>query len=221
MGTTPPPPRRPPSKLEILEQRLIESDGSDFYVALVRNPSRSCSALQVYPKGMFLDELRDPIAWPDRPADTDNRPSLAPGQVGVVYDWLDSYESVADDVERYRVRIVASRWVAGQRRSPVGVSRLRLRRPACLVTAKIWSAWRRIDAELTVIGRNRRGRIIGAATWIAGPLPKGRARRIVDQIEPRPCLRGRFGLTAYPNLSAGDLRRDESSPRARQRQDGG
>jgi hypothetical protein len=138
----------------------------------------------------------------------------------VVYDWLDSYESVGDDVERYRVRIVASRWVTGRRRSPIGVSRVRVRRPSCLVTATVRSARRRIDAELAFVARNWRGRIIGAATWIAGPLPKGRSRRIVDQIEPRPCLRGRFELKAYPNLSADDLLRGERSPRAPERQGG-
>jgi hypothetical protein len=220
-GDKPAPARTSPSKLQILEQRLIESDGSDFYVALVRNPSRSRSALLVHPKGAFLDEFGDPIAWPDGPADTDNRPSLAPGQVGVVWDWLDSYESVAADVERYRVRFVASRWAAGRTRSPIGVSRLRLRRPACLVTATIRSAWRRIDAEVAFIVRSRRGRITGAGTWVAGPLRRGRSRRILERVEPRPCLRGRFELKAYPNLSAGDLLRGEKSPRARQRQGGG
>ena len=219
-GHDPAPAKTPPSKLEILEQRLIESDGSDFYVALVRNPSRSRSALQVYPKGLFLDELRDPIAWPDRPANTDNRPSLAPGQIGVVWDWLDSYESVADDVDRYRVRLVATRWVTGWRRSPIGVSRVRLRRPSCLVTATIRSAWRRIDAELAFTVRNRRGRITGAGTWVAGPLPRGRSRRILERVEPRPCLRGRFELKAYPNLRADDLLRGERSPRAPKRQGG-
>jgi hypothetical protein len=138
-GDDPAPAKTPASKLQILEHRLIERDGSDFYVALVRNPSRSRSALQVHPKGAFLDEFGDPIAWPDRPANTDNRPSLAPGQVGVVWDWLDSYESVANEVKRFRVRFVASRWVAG-RRSPIGVSRPRLRRPICLVTARVRSA---------------------------------------------------------------------------------
>jgi hypothetical protein len=209
----PAPAATPASKLEVLEQRLIEADGSDFYVALVRNPSRTHSALQVHPKGAFLDEFGDPIAWPDRPADTDNRPSLAPGQVGVVFDWLDSYESVADEVDRYRVRFVASRWGTG-RRSPIGVSQLRLRRPSCLVTATIRSAWRRIDAELAFVVRNHRGRVVGAGTWIAGPLPAGRSRRIVERIDPRPCLRERFKLKAYPNLGANEaLRGARSSPR--------
>ena len=203
----PAPAARSALKLQILEQRLLEVDGSDFYVALVRNPSRTRDALQVHPTGAFLDEFGDPVAWPDRPANTDSRPSLAPGQVGVVYDWLDSDESVADEVERYRVRIVASRWVAGRRRSPTGVSRLRLERPRCLVTETVRSAWRRIDAEFAFVVRNRRGKIIGAGTWIAGPLPRGRSRRILERIEPRPCLRRRFHLKAYPNLHPGDLLR--------------
>jgi hypothetical protein len=218
----PTPAATPASKLEVLEQRLIEADGSDFYVALVRNPSRTRSAIQVHPKGAFLDEFGDPIAWPDRPVDTDNRPSLPPGQVGVVFDWLDSYESVADEVDRYRVRVVASRWVTDRRRSPIGVSRVRLQRPSCLVTATIRSAWRRIDAEVAFVVRNRRGRLVGAGTWVAGPLPRGRSRRILERIEPRPCLRQRFDPKAYPNLGAGDLLREaRSRPRARQRQDGG
>jgi hypothetical protein len=218
----PAPAATPASKLEVLEQRLIEADGGDFYVALVRNPSRTRSALQVHPKGAFLDEFGDPIAWPDRPVDTDNRPSLAPGQVGVVWDWLDSYESVADRVDRYRVRFVATRWVTGRRRSPIGVSRVKLQRPSCLVTATVRSAWRRIDAELAFVVRNRRGRLVGAGTWVAGPLPRGRSRRIVERIEPRPCLRGRFKLKAYPNLGADDLLRDvRRGPRARQNGDGG
>ena len=187
-------------------------------MALVRNPRRSRSALQIHPRGAFLDELRDPIAWPDRTADTDNRPSLGPGQVGVVWDWLDSYGSVADEVDRYRVRSVASRWVAGRRRSPNGVSRLRLRRPSCLVTATVRSAWRRIDAEVAFIVRNRSGRITGVGTWVAGPLPRGGSRRILERVEPRPCLRGRFELTACPNLGPGDLLREaRSGPRARQK----
>jgi hypothetical protein len=216
-GDDPAPAKTPASKLQILEHRLIESDGSDFYVALVRNQSRSRSALQVHPKGAFLDEFGDPIAWPDRPAITDNRPSLAPGQVGVVWDWLDSYESVAKEVKRFRVRFVASRWVAG-RRSPIGVSRLRLRRPSCLVTARVRSAWRRIDAEVAFIVRNRRGMITGAGAWVAGPLPRGRSRRILERIEPRPCMRGRFELKAYPNLDPDDLLREPGSgPPARRK----
>jgi hypothetical protein len=90
------------------------------------------------------------------------------------------------------------------------------------VTATVRSAWRRIDAELAFIVRNRRGRIVGAGTWIAGPLPRGRSRRIVARIYPRPCLRERFDLKAYPNLDAGDLLREaRSGPRARQNGDGG
>jgi hypothetical protein len=220
-GDEPTPAKPPPSKLQILEQRLFEVEGGDVYVALVRNPSRSRSAFRVHPKGAFLDKFGDPVTWPDRPADTDNRPSLVPGQVGVVWDWLDSYESVADEVERYRVRVVASRWVAGRRRSPIGVSRLRQRRPSCLVTATVRSAWRRIDAEVAFIARNRRGTIIGAGTWIAGPLPQGRSRRILERIEPRPCLRQRFALKTYPNLGPGDLLREgRSRPSARERRDG-
>jgi hypothetical protein len=134
----------------------------------------------------------------------------------VVWDWLDSYGSVADEVERYRVRFVASRWVAGRRLSPIGVSRLRLRRPSCLVTARVRSAWRRIDAEVAFIVRNRRGSITGAGAWVAGPLPRGRSRRILERVEPRPCLRGRFELKAYPNLGPGDLLPEaRSGPRAR------
>jgi len=140
----------------------------------------------------------------------------------VVWDWLDSYESVAGDVDRYRVRFVATRWVTGRRRSPIGVSRVRLQRPSCLVTATVRSAWRRIDAELAFVVRNRRGRIASAGTWIAGPLPRGRSRRILERIEPRPCFRQRFDLKAYPNLVAGDLLREAgSSPQAQQNEDGG
>jgi hypothetical protein len=195
------------SKLEILEQRLVEIDGSDLYVALVRNRSDTRTALRVHPKGKFLDEFGDPVGWPDDAAGVDNRPSLAPGQVGVVYDWIDYYESVADQVERIRVRLVPSRWVAGPRRSPVGVSRLRLERPLCLVTATLRSAWRRLEAEVAVIGRDRQGEIVGAGTWIAGPLPKGRSRRILAKIDPWPCLRQRLEFEAYPNLRAGELLR--------------
>ena len=199
---------RPASKLQVIEQRLIEIDGADFYVALVRNPSRTRSALRVHPTGAFLDESGDAISWPDRPANTDNRPSLAPGQVGVVWDWVDSYESLASEVKQIRVSVVASRWADGRQRSPLAVSRLRLERPRCLVTATVRSAWRRIDAEFAFIARSPRGRILGAGTWVAGPLPRGRSRRILERIEPRPCLGRRFELEAYPNVGAAELRRD-------------
>jgi hypothetical protein len=182
-------------------------------VALVLNQSHTRSAIRVRPRGRFLDDLGDPVAWTDRPAGVDNRPSLAPGQVGVVYDWLESYESVADHVARIQVQLVPDHWVPGPRRSPVGVSRLRLERPLCLVTATVRSAWRRFEAELAGVARDRRGRIVGAGPWYAGPLPKGRSRRILAHIDPWPCLRERLEFEAYPNLSAGELLRERRSGR--------
>jgi hypothetical protein len=193
------------SSVTVLDQALVEVDGSDLYVALVRNPSDSRSALRICPKGEFLDDLGEPVTWPDDPAGVDNRPSLAPGQLGVVYDWLDSYESVADQVEQINVRVVARRWADRPRRSPLGVSRVNVERPRCLATATVRSARRRLEAELAVIGRDRRGHIVGAGSSIVGPLPRGRSRQVLERIHPRPCVRDRLRFEAYPNLSASDL----------------
>jgi hypothetical protein len=197
-------PRRDP-RLQVLEQALVEVDGDDLYVALVRNRSRSQSALRVRPEGEFVDEFGDPIGSPDDPAQVDNRPSLAPGEVGVVYDYITAGDSVADLVRRIHVRLVAGRWAAGAARAPLAVSRPRLDRRTCLVTTTVRSARRRLEVQLAAIARDRRGAITAAGTWLAGPLPRGSSRQVLARIDPRPCVRGRMEFYAYPNPRPGEL----------------
>ena len=121
----------------------------------------------------------------------------------MITDWLDSYESVADQVKRFRIRLKASRWVTARRRSPVGASQLRLDRRTCLVKGTVRSDRRRIDALLAVIARNPSGKIIGADFWMAGPLPRGRSGQILARIDPGPCLRRRLRFDAYPTCALG------------------
>jgi hypothetical protein len=198
------PPRDP--RLQVLEQTFIEVDGDDLYVAIVRNRSRSRSALRVRPEGEFLDDLGDPVAWPDDPWDVENRPSLAPGETGIVYDYLSAYESVADQVKRIRIRLVARRWVTGAAPAPIAVvSQPRLDRRTCLLEAVVRSRRRRLEAELTGVSRDRRGHITAAGTWLAGPLPRGRSNQVLGRLDPRPCVHGRTKFEAYANPGPGEL----------------
>jgi hypothetical protein len=191
--------------VRVLEQRVVRVDGEDLYVALVRNPSRSRTALDVHPLGRFLGRRGRYLGRPSVLAD--NRPSLAPGQTGVVFDLIEERRSVAHAVDRLRVRAHAHRMVRGVAHSPVRVARVRLDHRRCIATAYVWSDRRRLRADLAAIARDRRGRIVNAGWWVAGPLPRGWSRQVVGRLSPETCARPGLTGEAHPNLTVDELRR--------------
>jgi hypothetical protein len=73
--------------LELLEEAVVQVEDGDLYVAVIRNRSRSRTALLVNPGGRFVDPPADPVGWPDDRPYVDNRPSPAPGQAGWCTTW--------------------------------------------------------------------------------------------------------------------------------------
>jgi hypothetical protein len=199
--------------LKLLEQTLVEVDGQDLYVAIVRNESRTRTAMRVRPEGEFLDRSGRAVGWPDSAGWVDNMPSLAPGQTGVVIDYVDDgYESVADAVAR--LRPVASRMSRFPTRPPVRVSRVRLDRGRCIATGRVRSPDRRLQADLAVVVRNRRGQIVRAGWWVAGPLERGSSPQVLARVSPWLCVRHGTRAEVYPNPSLAELRADRPRRRA-------
>jgi hypothetical protein len=193
------------SAMEVLEQRVVRVGDEDLYVAIVRNPSRTRTALDVHPLGRFLDRRGRHLGRPSVLAD--NRPSLAPGQTGVLFDFVDERRSVAPAVARVRVRVHAHRMVGGVPRSPVRVARVRLDHRRCIATASVWSSRRRLRADLAGVVRDGGGRIVNAGWWVAGPLARGWSRQVVGRLAPAICARHGLAGEAHPNLTATELRR--------------
>jgi hypothetical protein len=193
--------------LELVEQSLVDLRGGDsLYIAVVKNRSRAKTAFGVYPRGNILDGHGRYLGSPDGRRDVESRPNLAPGQTGVIFDYV---FAAGGRARKFEIKLRGTRFRERAKRSPVTVERARFDRRRCLMSARIRSSRPILEAGVAAVVKDRRGRILGGTWRLVGPLPRGVSTQVVDRVSPRPCRRSVARVDVYPNLSARQLGRDE------------
>ena len=193
-------------RLELVDQSLVDLGGGEsLYIAVVKNRSRTKTALGVYPKGDFLGRRGRYLGSPDSRADVDSRPNLAPGQTGVIFDYI--FPATRGQARKFEIELRGTRFRKRAKRSPVSIESTRFDRHRCLITARIRSSRPIFEAGVAVVGKDRRDRIFGGTWELVGPLPRGLSTQVVDHVAPRPCRRSVARVDVYPDLSARQLGR--------------
>lgn len=196
----------PNRHLRVIEQAVLALDGGDvLYVALVRNAHPRRTALGVFPRGGFLDGDGDEVGGPDSRFDVEQRPTLAPGQTGVVIDIVEDASLDANEVAGFDMSFRARGFRVGPRRAPVSARSVRFDRRRCLVTAELVSEGALAAVEVPTISRDRRGRIDAATVLEAGPVPRGRSMQVLERVAPALCEEGLPRLESYPDPRPGQL----------------
>jgi hypothetical protein len=192
--------------LRVVEQVVLPlDDGEALYVALVKNTHPRRTALGVFPRGELRSADGAIQGAPDPRFDVEQRPTLAPGQTGVVFDVIQGLDGAADAVTDFDVVFRARGFRIGPRRPPVTAGATRFDRRRCLVSSEMASERALVAVDVAVLGRDAHGRIDAGGLVRAGPLRKGRSRQVLDRVSPEVCRDGLPRLEAYPNLRPGQM----------------
>ena len=194
--------------LRIVDEELV-SEGRRrwLYLAEVRNTGDR-AAIGVVPSGRLLDRKGERLESIDRPAAVEGEANLAPGQTGVVRDVIrlrGAERRPASAVARMDVEAGAARLVDGPSRAPVSVAGVRFDPELCIVTATVESRRRMLRARLLLIGRDGRGRALGASELAVGPVSRGRSEYFVARVPPRACTEPVPRVEAHVSLTRRQL----------------
>ncbi len=200
--------------LRIVEQVVVPVTDGALYAAVVRNTSRTRTALDVAPVGEFRDRSGRGIGEPDAVEDLWAAPSIPPGETAVVIDWLDGRPALARATRRFGIRMHAD---GGFRRTappPASVTRVRADLRRCVVVGTVRSRRQLRQVDVVLVARDRRGRIAWVRSdGVAGPVPRGRSRQILERIMPAGCRRSVRTVEAHPWWAPDELRFARSRPR--------
>lgn len=206
-----PPPAPPPAAdrdLRILRQDLVTyDDDSAVLVLLVRNENPRLTAFGVYATGEVTDSDEYVVATPDYRFDQEYRPSLAPGQTGVLLDDIADADGDEDAARRFDIRLHARTYRRELPRAPVLVDDLQVQRSTCVAYASVRSDRARLAADALVLQRSRTGRIVDLWRETIGPLRRGAQRQAVTRVAPRTCLSRTSRLEAYAVTTPQQLNR--------------
>ncbi len=113
----------PDRHLRVEDQALIRFNGELRYVAVVRNTSQKRLALAAFARGTVLDRDGDAVARLGERRKVETRPTLLPGESGVVVDVLPRRQTrPLPERMRYETELVARRESA---RKPPAAGRAR------------------------------------------------------------------------------------------------
>ena len=192
--------------LHVLEQAVVPlDDGEAIYVARVTNTHPRRTALGVFARGRFVDSDGSDAGQPDARFEIEQRPTLAPGETGVVVDFIEAAHW-ADDVAGFETDFRARGFEVGARRAVATVGTVRLDTSRCLLTARVNSRKPLASLDVPVIGRDENGTIDGAGLFVAGPVPRGRSLQVLERIDPELCGDGLRRLEGYASARPGQLR---------------
>jgi hypothetical protein len=194
--------------LRVVDEELVsEGKARWLYLAEVRNTGDR-AAIGVVPAGRLLDHRGERLESIDQPKSVEGEANLAPGQTGVVWDSIrlrGPKRRPVSAVERMDVTAAAASLVDGPNRTPVAVRRVRFDRELCIVTATIDSRRRMLRARLQLVGRTRKGNVLGASEFGVGPVSPRRSEYFVTRVPPAQCT-GRFPrVGGYASLTRRQL----------------
>ena len=192
--------------LHVVRTDVITYDDETAALAvIVRNDSRERTALGVYAEGEISARDGTVVAIPDDRLDQEVRPSLAPGQTGVLYDDISDADGDEDAARTYRVTVHARTYRLLAERAPMEVGRASVDRDTCLLSAPVLSDRTRLESEVAVVARTPSGRIAELWGETVGPLRRGGQRQAVTRLPPRTCLSRTRRLEVYARPSYAQL----------------
>ncbi|MQA75978.1 MAG: hypothetical protein GEU88_16870 [Solirubrobacterales bacterium] len=194
--------------LEVVEQALVRRGGEVRYVAVVRNASARQGAVAAFPRGRVLDRAGEVVARLGPRPRVEHRPTLLPGETGVVIDELPGRRlgRRPPAEPRFETKIVARHRAAPAGPEPFLVRSTDLDRDRCRLTASLEAPREVRDAAVALVARDTGGAISAAGVLRIGRVGAGRTRRELWRTGRGGCPRGLRTIHAYPSLTPDQAR---------------
>ena len=195
--TSDPSPEFANAHMEITEQAVLPGDDGLRYVALVENTSEKRVAIAAFARGSLkIRGRRVPLSGRD---EFDLRPTIAPGQVGLIIDDVEVPDEVKPGTRvRLEGKIVARREPAVERPLIEAVD-ARFDPETCRLSIAVRSEVPLERPTFAVVGRNGDGKIVGAGSFVADGVDAGRSRLLVDEGGRESCPSAITSVDAFPS----------------------
>jgi len=192
--------------LRVVDQALTLVWGDLRYVAVVRNTSEERVALAVFARGSVSDRDGREVGELTGRRGGDLRPTLLPGETGVVIDELPGHRGQQLPARlRFATEVVARREAARDIRPPVRLGEPVLDRDRCLLSVAVDARRSARGAGITIVARDAEGEISAAGTVALGPTAISHGRRVVELDDSGNCPDWLRSVETYPAISSADL----------------
>ncbi len=186
-------------KLRVVDQALVWTDDGPRYVAIVRNTSEKRVALAAFARGKVLDRDGDRVVRLGGRSKVDWRPTLLPGETGVLVDELAARgPPTVSERLRFETEVVARREPARDAKPPVALGDPALDRGRCRLSVAVEAGRAARGAGVTIVARNAAGEIGGAGPVALGRAAVERGRQVVPLVESGDCPGWLRAVETYP-----------------------
>ena len=193
-------------KLRVLDQALIRRSGELHHIAIVRNTSDKRMAMAVFATGRVLDREGARVARLEGRGAVDRRPTLLPGETGVVVDSLPTEHGRSSlDGVRFQTTLSARREAAPDLAPPVRLGPPALDRAECSLRIPVRARSSAHSAGITIVANDRHGEISTVGTVRLGREAISEGRKELSFEDPGRCPGWLHGVRTYPFLFPGTI----------------
>jgi hypothetical protein len=150
-------------KLRVVDEALVRRGDDLRYVAIVRNTSEKRVALAVFARGEVIGRGGDRVVRLGGHRKVDWRPTLLPGETGVVVDELQKPKSLPERL-RYETKLLARREPAPEASPPAALGKPSLERASCRLSVPVEAGRRARGSGITIVARDSAGEISAAGS---------------------------------------------------------
>jgi hypothetical protein len=194
-------------KLRVVDEALVRRGDDLRYVAIVRNTSEKRLAPAVFARGEVLDrDGRRVVRLNGRRSDW--RPTLLPGETGVMIDELPAAVGSLPRRLRYETKLLARRGPAtGRAKPPLVLGEPSLERGSCGLRVPVEAGRRAPGSGITIVARDATGAISAAGSVALRRRAAERGRQVISLRESRACPSWLQGVETYPFAFPSNVRR--------------
>jgi hypothetical protein len=193
-------------KLRVVEEALVRRGDDLRYVAIVRNTSEKRMALAVFGRGEVTSRGGDRVARLGGRRKADGRPTLLPGETGVVVDELQKPKTLPARL-RYETKLLARREPTPEARPPVALGDPTLERASCRLSVAVEAGRRARGSGITIVARDSAGEISAAGSVALERRAVERGRQVIPLRESGACPAWLQRVETYPLLFPRGARR--------------
>jgi hypothetical protein len=184
-------------KLRVVDEALVRRGDDLRYVAIVRNTSEQRVALAVFGRGEVVGRGGDRVAKLGGRRKADGRPTLLPGETGVVVDEVPKPRALPERL-RYETKLLARREPAPEARPPVALGEPSLERSSCRLSVAVEAGRRARGSGITIVARDAAGEISAAGSVALERRAVEGGRQVIPLHESGRCPAWLQRVETYP-----------------------
>lgn len=189
-------------RLRVIDEALVQRWGDLRYIAVIRNTSEKRVALAAFARGEVLAHDGDVVARLGRQRKAKGRPTLLPGETGVIIDVLRASRPVPERL-RFKGTVVARRADSNGAKPPLELGEPALDRERCRLSVPVEAGHAAGGAEITIVATDAAGEISAAGSVALEREAVERGRQIIPLTKGGGCPGWLQGIETYPLLEPG------------------